>query len=63
MTSEFEPMVVPFDSLVELEEEPGIMSREVDVAGQRWAVVSYAPGSQRVQHRSPGVRGIGRSHL
>jgi hypothetical protein len=57
MTSEFEPMVVPFDSLVELEEEPGIMSREVDVAGQRWAVVSYAPGSQRVDWCNIGHRG------
>ena len=39
--------VVPFDAEQWVEEEPGVRALVREDAGDRWAVVEYAPGSGR----------------
>lgn len=39
--------VVPFDAEQWVEEEPGVRARVREDAGDRWAIVEYAPGCGR----------------
>ncbi|WP_051324343.1 cupin domain-containing protein [Candidatus Solirubrobacter pratensis] len=44
-----EPRAIDFSTAEPAAHDPGVLDREVDVAGTRWAVVEYSPGSGRVE--------------
>ena len=52
------PQSVPLDQQAWEAEAAGIRSRARTVAGDRWAIVEYAPGAHREEWCSEGHRGL-----
>jgi hypothetical protein len=44
-----EPRAIDFSAAAPVSHDAGVHDREADVAGTRWALVEYSPGSGRVE--------------
>jgi mannose-6-phosphate isomerase-like protein (cupin superfamily) len=43
-----EPRTIDLSAAAAVSHDPGVVDREADVGGTRWAVVEYSPGSGRL---------------